>query len=150
MDKWDTPTMYDNVCIVEFSYAKRGVTVVLWYEGGGVSCTEIGPEVVEMREAPKNDLRREECVLVARLVLLGEKGKLLLSPQHIVIGNTNDITGTKSPNTMVDQDYPQRALQNKGIVDSGCSRHMTRNKAYLAKYQDFNGDHVAFRGRDRL
>ncbi|GJR73586.1 ribonuclease H-like domain-containing protein [Tanacetum coccineum] len=43
-------------------------------------------------------------------------------------------------------DYPQRALQNKGIVDSGCSRHMTGNKAYLAEYQDFNGGHVAFRG----
>ncbi|GJW29616.1 putative ribonuclease H-like domain-containing protein [Tanacetum coccineum] len=28
------------------------------------------------------------------------------------------------------------ALQNKGIVDSGCSRHMTGNKAYLAEYQD--------------
>ncbi|GJR90454.1 ribonuclease H-like domain-containing protein [Tanacetum coccineum] len=36
-------------------------------------------------------------------------------------------------------DYPHRALQNKGIVDSGCSRHMTGNKAYLAEYQDFNG-----------
>ncbi|GJV35657.1 putative ribonuclease H-like domain-containing protein [Tanacetum coccineum] len=80
------------------------------------------------------------------LVLLGEKGKLLLSPQQVVIGDQKDITGTKSPNTMVDQDYPQRALQNKGIVDSGCSRHMTGNKAYLAEYQDFNGGPVAFRG----
>ncbi|GJV10939.1 putative ribonuclease H-like domain-containing protein [Tanacetum coccineum] len=44
------------------------------------------------------------------------------------------------------QDYPQRALQNKGIVDSGCSRHMTGNKAYLAEYQDFNGGPVAFGG----
>ncbi|GJS78216.1 putative ribonuclease H-like domain-containing protein [Tanacetum coccineum] len=44
------------------------------------------------------------------------------------------------------EDYPQRALQNKGIVDSGCSRHITRNKAYLAEYQDFNGGPVAFRG----
>ncbi|GKG08566.1 hypothetical protein Tco_0334398, partial [Tanacetum coccineum] len=43
-------------------------------------------------------------------------------------------------------DYPHRALQNKGIVDSGCSRHITRNKAYLAEYQDFNGGPVAFRG----
>ncbi|GKF73577.1 hypothetical protein Tco_0219909, partial [Tanacetum coccineum] len=79
--------------------------------------------------------------------LLGEKEKLLLSPQQVVIGDTKDITGTMSPNTMVDQDYPQRALQNKGIVDSGCSRHMTRNKAYLAEYQDFNGGPVAFGGR---
>ncbi|GJT21447.1 putative ribonuclease H-like domain-containing protein [Tanacetum coccineum] len=41
---------------------------------------------------------------------------------------------------------PSAALQNKGIVDSGCSRHMTRNKAYLAEYQDFNGGPVAFGG----
>ncbi|GKF31867.1 hypothetical protein Tco_0101665, partial [Tanacetum coccineum] len=40
---------------------------------------------------------------------------------------------------------PKKAW-NKGIVDSGCSRHMTGNKAYLAEYQDFNGGHVAFGG----
>ncbi|GKA54526.1 hypothetical protein Tco_0753475 [Tanacetum coccineum] len=42
-------------------------------------------------------------------------------------------------------DYLHRALKNKGIVDSGCSRHMTGNKAYLAEYQDFNemGGHVS-------
>ncbi|GJR72573.1 hypothetical protein Tco_0084938 [Tanacetum coccineum] len=34
--------------------------------------------------------------------------------------------------------------KNKGIVDSGCSRHMTGNKAYLAEFQDFNGGPVAF------
>ncbi|GJW65010.1 putative ribonuclease H-like domain-containing protein, partial [Tanacetum coccineum] len=39
-----------------------------------------------------------------------------------------------------------RALKNKGIVDSGCSRHMTGNKAYLAEYQDYNGGPVAFGG----
>ncbi|GKB66869.1 putative ribonuclease H-like domain-containing protein, partial [Tanacetum coccineum] len=87
---------------------------------------------------------------VNRLVLLGEEGKLLLSPQQVVIGDQKDITGTKSPNTMVDQDleidYPHRTFQNKGIVDSGCSRHMTGNKAYLAEYQDFNGGPVAFGG----
>ncbi|GJS73792.1 ribonuclease H-like domain-containing protein [Tanacetum coccineum] len=44
------------------------------------------------------------------------------------------------------KDYPHRTLQNKGIVDSGCSRHMTGNKAYLAEYQDFNGGPVAFGG----
>ncbi|GKC21792.1 hypothetical protein Tco_1023942 [Tanacetum coccineum] len=79
---------------------------------------------------------------------VGGKGKLLLSPQHVVIGDQKDITGTKSPNTMVDQDLeiPHRTLQNKRIVDSACSRHMTGNKAYLAEYQDFNGGLVAFGG----
>ncbi|GJX52276.1 ribonuclease H-like domain-containing protein [Tanacetum coccineum] len=81
---------------------------------------------------------------------IGVKGKPLLSPQQVVTGEPKDITGTKSPNTMVDQilenDYPQRALKNKGIVNSGCSRHMTGNKAYLVEYQDYNGGPVAFGG----
>ncbi|GKA31418.1 putative ribonuclease H-like domain-containing protein [Tanacetum coccineum] len=38
------------------------------------------------------------------------------------------------------------ATKNKGIIDSGCSRHMTGNKAYLADFQDFNGGPVAFGG----
>ncbi|GKF10885.1 ribonuclease H-like domain-containing protein [Tanacetum coccineum] len=43
-------------------------------------------------------------------------------------------------------DNPQRALKNKGIVDSGCFRHMTGNKGYLVNYQDYNGGSVTFRG----
>ncbi|GJS86556.1 ribonuclease H-like domain-containing protein [Tanacetum coccineum] len=82
----------------------------------------------------------------ANLVLLGEKGKLLLSPQQVVIGDKKDITGKISPNTLVDQDYPHRALKHKGIIDSGCSRHITGNKSYLSAYQDFNGGPVAFGG----
>ncbi|GKA96217.1 copia protein [Tanacetum coccineum] len=39
-----------------------------------------------------------------------------------------------------------KRLKNKRIVDSGCSRHMTGNKAYLAEYQDYNGSPVAFGG----
>ncbi|GJW14798.1 hypothetical protein Tco_0018931 [Tanacetum coccineum] len=38
------------------------------------------------------------------------------------------------------QDNPHRTLKNKEIIDSGCSRHMTGNKAYLfLTFQDFNG-----------
>ncbi|GJU85501.1 putative ribonuclease H-like domain-containing protein [Tanacetum coccineum] len=82
------------------------------------------------------------------LVLLGAIGKLLLRPQQVVIGDPKDITRTKSPNTIVDQTLvdPQKALKNKGIVDSSCSRHMTGNKAYLVEYQDYNGGPVAFGG----
>ncbi|GJU63984.1 ribonuclease H-like domain-containing protein [Tanacetum coccineum] len=44
------------------------------------------------------------------------------------------------------QDIPHKALENKGIVDSGCSKHMTGNKAYLVEYQDYNGGPIAFGG----
>ncbi|GKF11095.1 hypothetical protein Tco_0049021, partial [Tanacetum coccineum] len=43
-------------------------------------------------------------------------------------------------------DDPQRAMKNKGIVDNGCSRHMTGNKSYLVDYQYYNGGPIAFRG----
>nr|GEX77327.1 ribonuclease H-like domain-containing protein [Tanacetum cinerariifolium] len=44
------------------------------------------------------------------------------------------------------KDNPHQTLKGKGIVDSGRSRHMTENKAYLVDYQDFNGGLVAFEG----
>ncbi|GJX53356.1 putative ribonuclease H-like domain-containing protein [Tanacetum coccineum] len=35
---------------------------------------------------------------------------------------------------------------DKGFVDSGCSRHMTRNIAYLSDFKEFDGGYVAFGG----
>ncbi|GJR39453.1 putative ribonuclease H-like domain-containing protein [Tanacetum coccineum] len=43
-----------------------------------------------------------------------------------------------------DYGNPQYALQDQGIFDSGCSRHMTGNKFYLSDYQDIDGGFVAF------
>nr|GEY18391.1 retrovirus-related Pol polyprotein from transposon TNT 1-94 [Tanacetum cinerariifolium] len=43
-------------------------------------------------------------------------------------------------------DDPHKALKDKGIVDSGCSKHTTWNKAYLADYQEFKCGSVAFGG----
>ncbi|GJU12752.1 putative ribonuclease H-like domain-containing protein [Tanacetum coccineum] len=44
---------------------------------------------------------------------------------------------------------PQQALKNKGICDSGCSRHMTGNKDFLTDYQDIDEGFVAFGGGTR-
>ncbi|GKA18292.1 ribonuclease H-like domain-containing protein [Tanacetum coccineum] len=41
---------------------------------------------------------------------------------------------------------PQYALQDQGIFDSGCCRHMTGNKSYLTDYQDIDGGFVTFTG----
>nr|GEX92310.1 ribonuclease H-like domain-containing protein [Tanacetum cinerariifolium] len=68
---------------------------------------------------------------------------LPLRPQQVIIGESKEILGTKSSTTI---DEPHKALKDKGIVDSGCSRHMTGNKAYLVGYQKFKGCSVAFGG----
>ncbi|GJT20718.1 hypothetical protein Tco_1433643 [Tanacetum coccineum] len=44
---------------------------------------------------------------------------------------------------------PQLELQEKGVIDSGCSRHMTRNKSYLSDYEEINGGFVAFGGNPK-
>ncbi|GJV00029.1 hypothetical protein Tco_1329299 [Tanacetum coccineum] len=51
--------------------------------------------------------------------------------------------------TDLNNSNPQQALKNKGILDSGCSRHMTGNKDFLTDYQEIDGGFVAFGGSTR-
>nr|GFA25233.1 hypothetical protein [Tanacetum cinerariifolium] len=44
---------------------------------------------------------------------------------------------------------PQQALKDKGVIDSGCSRHMTGNMFYLSNFQELNGGYVAFGGNPK-
>ncbi|GKC67306.1 hypothetical protein Tco_1099904 [Tanacetum coccineum] len=39
---------------------------------------------------------------------------------------------------------PQMDLQDQGVIDSGCSRHMTGNMSYLTDYEEIDGGYVAF------
>ncbi|GKA16565.1 ribonuclease H-like domain-containing protein [Tanacetum coccineum] len=45
-----------------------------------------------------------------------------------------------------DYGNPQLELQEKGVIDNGCSRHMTGNKSYLSDYEEIDGGFVAFGG----
>nr|GEU96537.1 hypothetical protein [Tanacetum cinerariifolium] len=44
---------------------------------------------------------------------------------------------------------PQMDLQGKGVIDSGCSRHMTGNMSYLTDYEEINRGYVAFEGNPK-
>ncbi|GJZ48559.1 hypothetical protein Tco_0602391 [Tanacetum coccineum] len=41
---------------------------------------------------------------------------------------------------------PQQDLQEKGVIDSGCSRHMTGNMSYLTDFKEIDGGYVIFGG----
>ncbi|GJY10654.1 putative ribonuclease H-like domain-containing protein [Tanacetum coccineum] len=43
------------------------------------------------------------------------------------------------------QGNPQVDLQDKGVIDSGCSRNMTGNMSYLIDYEEIDEGYVAFR-----
>nr|GEX96118.1 hypothetical protein [Tanacetum cinerariifolium] len=38
----------------------------------------------------------------------------------------------------------QKEYKEKRVINSGCSRHMTRNKCYLTDYKDYDGGFVSF------
>ncbi|GJZ45556.1 retrovirus-related pol polyprotein from transposon TNT 1-94 [Tanacetum coccineum] len=40
-------------------------------------------------------------------------------------------------------------LQDQGVIDSGCSRHMTWNMSYLTNYEEIDGGYVAFGGNPK-
>nr|GFA67282.1 ribonuclease H-like domain-containing protein [Tanacetum cinerariifolium] len=40
----------------------------------------------------------------------------------------------------------QFELQEKEVIDSGCSRHMTGKMSYLSEFEEINGGYVAFGG----
>ncbi|GJT18599.1 putative ribonuclease H-like domain-containing protein [Tanacetum coccineum] len=44
---------------------------------------------------------------------------------------------------------PQMDLQDQGVIDSGCSRHMIRNMSYLTDFKEIDGGYVAFGGNPK-
>nr|GFB79899.1 putative ribonuclease H-like domain-containing protein [Tanacetum cinerariifolium] len=47
------------------------------------------------------------------------------------------------------QGNPHLALQDKGVIDSGCLRHMTGNMSYLSDFEELNGGYVSFGGNPK-
>ncbi|GJZ41068.1 hypothetical protein Tco_0587954 [Tanacetum coccineum] len=61
----------------------------------------------------------------------------------------NNVSKDNSGSWILKRGNPQQYLKYKGMFDSGCSRHMTGNKALLTDYQDIDGGFVAFGGSTR-
>ncbi|GKA26643.1 putative ribonuclease H-like domain-containing protein [Tanacetum coccineum] len=61
-----------------------------------------------------------------------------LMVHHLLLKDTTTLMHEADPSK------PQH--DDKGFVDSGCSRHMTGNIAYLSDFKEFDGGYVAFGG----
>nr|GEX76926.1 ribonuclease H-like domain-containing protein [Tanacetum cinerariifolium] len=99
----------------------------------------------ESRPVWNNVQRINHHTKLVPTTVLTRSGKIPVSaakPKAAASTSAAKLVNTAGPNQ---SGHPQQALKNKGIVDSGCSRHMTGNKAYLADYQEINdGGFVAF------
>ncbi|GJV75947.1 hypothetical protein Tco_1507531 [Tanacetum coccineum] len=86
-------------------------------------------------------------------------GAITASTQAIVVNSTtidnlSDVIicafFASQPNSpQLDRCNPQIDLQDQGVIDSGCSRHMTGNMSYLTDYKEKYGGYVAFGGNPK-
>nr|GEW95389.1 ribonuclease H-like domain-containing protein [Tanacetum cinerariifolium] len=67
-------------------------------------------------------------------------------PKQKVLDHVSRHNGASMNFKRFDYGNPQQELKEKGVIDSGCSRHMTRNMSYLSEYEEIDGGYVAFRG----
>nr|GEY48790.1 hypothetical protein [Tanacetum cinerariifolium] len=77
----------------------------------------------------------------------------VLTQSKLVLINAVRLITTAVPKTSVTRPRqaktvgnPQHALKDKGVLDSGCSRHTTENMSYLSDFKELNGGYVAFGG----
>ncbi|GJQ93249.1 putative ribonuclease H-like domain-containing protein [Tanacetum coccineum] len=70
-------------------------------------------------------------------------------PKQKVLDHVSRHNGASMNFKRSDYGNPYLELQEKGVIDSGCSRHMTGNKSYLSDYEEINGGFVAFGGHPK-
>nr|GEU47407.1 hypothetical protein [Tanacetum cinerariifolium] len=78
-----------------------------------------------------------------------------LRPSPLASNFPQKVTTAKAPQVNVVHDVqgywgnPHHALKDKGVIDSGCSRHMTGNMSYLSDFKEINDRYVAFGGNPK-
>ncbi|GJX98265.1 hypothetical protein Tco_0355284 [Tanacetum coccineum] len=84
----------------------------------------------------ESDAKTSDLTLVKPILLMLLDKILYLKFQQ------QQLIPARKANTARPMNDPQKALKNKGIIDSGCSRQMTGNKAYLVEYQKLYGSQL--------
>ncbi|GJX09890.1 putative ribonuclease H-like domain-containing protein [Tanacetum coccineum] len=72
-----------------------------------------------------------------------------VSDKNVNTARPKAVVNTAKPKAVLNdvkgnQGNPQMDLQDQGVIDSGCSRHMTGNMSYLTDIGEIDGGYVAF------
>ncbi|GJX58383.1 putative ribonuclease H-like domain-containing protein [Tanacetum coccineum] len=69
--------------------------------------------------------------------------------KNIVKDVRNNVEAVKASQLVGFVETKRTCDQDKGVIDSGCSRHMTGNMSYLTDYEEINEGYVAFEGNHK-
>ncbi|GJZ67588.1 ribonuclease H-like domain-containing protein [Tanacetum coccineum] len=95
--------------------------------------------------SPRGNKRKEQELILLRpkIVLSAIKG----NKENAVKASACWVWRPK--HKVLDYGNLQQDLKGKGVIDSGCSRHMTGNRSYLTDYEEIDGRFVDFRGNSK-
>ncbi|GJT16038.1 ribonuclease H-like domain-containing protein [Tanacetum coccineum] len=111
-----------------------------------VSETTVKKPVVETSEAKASAdkpkvVRKNEDALIVEDWVSDNEDEVVSKPKSEKKLSFANIEFVKSK----EQGNPQQDLQEKGMINSGCSRHMTGNMSYLTDFKEIDGEYVSFR-----
>nr|GEU50526.1 hypothetical protein [Tanacetum cinerariifolium] len=80
----------------------------------------------------------------------GMKRKWIWRPKFPILDHDSRTTSASMTLKWFDyNDALGRSKSDKGVIDSGCSWHMTENMSYLSEFEELNGGYVAFGGNPK-
>nr|GEW61658.1 putative ribonuclease H-like domain-containing protein [Tanacetum cinerariifolium] len=81
----------------------------------------------------------------------GVQGKWVWKPKCPILNHVFcNISASMTLKRFDYNDALRRSKSDKGVTDSGCSRHMTGNMSYLSDFEELNDGYVAFCGNPRV
>nr|GEV19757.1 uncharacterized mitochondrial protein AtMg00810-like [Tanacetum cinerariifolium] len=126
----------------------------------------VAPTTAKKKLAKKNELKARGTLLMA----LPDKHKLkfniykdakslmeAIEKRHVVLtavltrSRLVPLNVARPVTTAVPQPTgnPRQALKDKGVIDNGCSRHITGNISYLSDFKEINRGYVVFGGNPK-
>ncbi|GJT00851.1 hypothetical protein Tco_0822020 [Tanacetum coccineum] len=91
-------------------------------------------------------------VLMKSGLVLINTARQTISKTTVLVNTARQVNAAHSKTT-VNAARPmaihKKDLQDQGVIDSGCSWHMTGNMSYLTDYKEIDGGYVAFGGNPK-
>ncbi|GJU75108.1 ribonuclease H-like domain-containing protein [Tanacetum coccineum] len=72
-----------------------------------------------------------------------------VSGKNVNTARPKAVVNASRPKAVFNAGNPQQDLEKKGVIDSGCLRHVTGNMSYLTNFEEIYGGYVAFGGNPK-
>ncbi|GKB82802.1 hypothetical protein Tco_0949697 [Tanacetum coccineum] len=113
------------------------------------SCLETIELLKSQNDQLLKDLKKSELMVLGYktgLESVEEKLEVYKANKSIYLQDIKEFDLLKWDQQVVSEGNPQMDLQDQGVIDNGCSRHMIWNMSYLTDYEEIDGGYVTFGG----